>query len=122
MIVEIFTQLRDDSHLPERVDEIMLHADTGSFRAISSEIVKLDVTEECTGYELATAIYNVEVSKTGVLEAYDILQKYKENTDFINAVIKLKNVLDNDDNIALIMESTGQTRQEVLDFFNSIVK
>jgi len=64
----------------------------------------------------------VEVSKTGVLEAYDILQKYKENTDFINAVIKLKNVLDNDDNIALIIESTGQTRQEVLDFFNSIVK
>ena len=122
MIVEILTQLRDDSHLPERVDEIMLHADTGSFRAISSEIVKLDVAEECTGYELATAIYNVEVSKTGVLEAYDILQKYKENTDFINAVIKLKNVLDNDDNIALIMESTGQTRQEVLDFFNSIVK
>ena len=122
MIVEILTQLRDDSHLPERVDEIMLHADTGSFRAISSEIVKLDVAEECTGYELATAIYKVEVSKTGVLEAYDILQKYKENTDFINAVIKLKNVLDNDDNIALIMESTGQTRQEVLDFFNSIVK
>lgn len=95
---------------------------TRSFRAISSEIVKLDVAEECTGYELATAIYSVEVSKTGVLEAYDILQKYKENTDFINAVIKLKNVLDNDDNIALIMESTGQTRQEVLVFFNSIVK
>lgn len=122
MIVDILTQLRDDSRLPERVDEIMLYADTSSFRAVSSEIVKLDVTDECTGYELATAIYNVEVSKTNVLEAYDTLQKYKENADFINAVIKLKNVLDNDDNIALIMESTGQTRQEILDFFNSIAK
>lgn len=122
MIVDILAQLGDQNHLPERVDEIMLHADTSSFRAISSEIVKLDVTDECIGYELATAIYNVEVSKTGVLEAYDTLQKYKDNADFINAVIKLKNVLDNDENIALIMESTGQTRQEVLEFFNSIVK
>lgn len=122
MLVDILTRLRDNERLPERVDEIMLHADKSSFRDISSEIVKLDVTGECIGYELATAIYNAEVSKTGVLEAYDMLQKYQDNADFINAIIKLKNVLDNDENVALIMESTGQTRQEVLAFFNSIAQ
>ena len=122
MLVEILSMMGDYNRLPERVDEIMLHANTSSFRSISSEIVKLDVPGECIGYELATAIYNVEVSKSSVLEAYGTLQKYKDNADFRNAVIKLKNVLDYDENIALIMENTGQTRQEVLEFFNSIVK
>lgn len=122
MLVDILSDMKDYDRLPERVDEIMLHADTSSFRAISSEIVKLNVTGECTGYELAEAIYNVEVGKTDVLEAYDILQKYKENDTFKNAVIKLKNVLDNDENIALIMDSTGQAREEVLEFFNTIGK
>lgn len=121
MLVDILTQMGDYDHLSERVDEIMLNADTSSFKAVSSEIVKLDVTDECIGYDLARAIYNVEVSKTNVMEAYDILQKYKDNDDFGNAIIKLKNVLDNDENIALIMDGTGQTRQEVLDFFNSII-
>lgn len=122
MLVDILSKMRNYERLPERVDEIMLHADTGSFRAISSEIVRLDVTDESIGYELATAIYNVEVSKTGVPEAYDTLVKYENNTDFRNGIIKLKNVLDNDDNIALIMEHSGQTRQEVLAFFNGIMK
>lgn len=120
MLVDILIQMGDYSKLPERVDEIMLNADAGSFKAVSSEIVKLDVSDECIGYELATAIYNVEVSKTNVVEAYDTLQKYKDNKEFRNAVIKLKNVLDNDENIKLIMDSTKQTRQEVLEFYNSI--
>lgn len=122
MIVDILTQMDEYNNLSERIDEIMLHADASSFKAISSEIVTLDAPEECIGYELATAIYNVEVSKTKVSEAYGTLQKHKDKADFHNAIKKLKNVLDNDEYIALIMESTGQTRQEVLEFFNSIVK
>ena len=122
MIVDILTQMDEYNNLSERIDEIMLHADASSFKAISSEIVTLDAREECIGYELATAIYNVEVSKTKVSEAYGTLQKHKDKADFHNAINKLKNVLDNDEYIALIMESTGQTRQEVLEFFNSIVK
>lgn len=122
MLVDLLTQVENYSKLPERVDEIMRYADTSSFKAISSEIVKLEVPGECIGYELATAIYNVEVSKTNVVKAYDILQKYKDNKDFKNAIIKLKNVLDNDESIKLIMNSTKQTRQEILKFFNSITK
>lgn len=122
MLVDLLAQIDNYGKLPERVDEIMLHADTSSFKAISSEIVKLDVSGDCIGYELATAIYNVEIGKTKVEEAYDTLQKHKDNKEFKNAVIKLKNVLDNDENIKLIMDSTKQTRKEILEFFNDISK
>lgn len=122
MIVELLTQIGNVNKLPERVDEIMLHADTSNFKSIASEIVKLDFSGECIGYELATAIYNVEVSKTNVVEAYDTLQRYKGNEDFRYAVVKLKNVLDNDENIKLIMDSKKQTRQEILEFFNGITE
>lgn len=120
MLVDILTQIDNDQKLPERIDEIMLNADTSNFKAISTEIVKFDVNSECVGYELATAIYNVEVSKTDIVQSYDILLKYKDNNDFKNAVIKLKNVLDSDENIELIMNHTNQTRQEILALFNSI--
>lgn len=120
MLVEILTQIDNSEKLPERIDEIMLNADTSKFKAISTEIVKFDVDSECAGYELATAIYNVEVSKTDIVQSYDTLLKYKDNNDFKNAVIKLKNVLDNDENIELIMNNTNQTRQELLALFNSI--
>lgn len=122
MLVDLLTQVGNYSKLPERVDEIMQHADASSFKAISSEIVRLEVYDKCIGYELATAIYNVEISKTNVVEAYDILEKYKDNKDFKNAITKLKNVLDNDENIKLIMKTTKQTRQEILKFFSSITK
>lgn len=122
MLVDLLTQFDNDIKLPQRVDEIMMYADESNFKAISSEIVKLEVPDECVGYELATAIYNVEVSKTNVVEACDTLEKYKDNKEFKNAVIKLKNVLDNDENIKLIMDSKKLTRQDVLKFLNSVEK
>lgn len=122
MLVDILIQNHNLSDLPKKVDEIMLHADTSKFKDISSEIVKLDIYEECIGYELATAIYNVEVSKTNIIDAYNTLQKYKDNIQFKNAVIKLKYVIDNDENIQAIMNSTQQTREEVMEFLNSITK
>ncbi|MDD5934982.1 MAG: protein kinase [Clostridiales bacterium] len=120
LLVELLSQMNESEKLPERVDEIMMHADTSNFKAISSEIVKLEVPKESIGYELATAIYNVEVSKTNVVEAYETLVKNKDNIVFRFAVLKLKNVLDNDENIKLIMESKDQTREEILSFFNVI--
>lgn len=120
MAVDLLTKINNSSKLPARIDEIMLHADTSNFKSISSEIVRLDVAGECIGYELATAIYNVEVSKTEITAAYNTLVKYQNNREFRSAVVKLKNVLDNDEYVPLIMDYTGQTRQEVLTFFNSI--
>lgn len=122
MLVDILLKINDKDKLPERVDEIMLNADTSKFKEISTDVVRLDVVENSIGYELAAAIYDVEVSKTNILDAYNILQKYKDNTEFKNAVVKLKYVLDTDEYIEMIMDSTSQNREEVMDFFNSISK
>lgn len=122
MLVELLLQMDDSSKLAGRIDEIMLHADISGFKAISGEIVKLDVNDECTGYELAVAIYNVEVGKSNIVEAYDTLTKYKNNEEFKAAEIKLKNVLDNDDSVKEIMQAKNLTRQQILDFFNSFEK
>lgn len=120
MLVELLADVDNKALLPERVDTIMKNAEPNSFKDISTQIISLDVTGESAGYELATAIYNVEVSKSGIPEAFETLQKYKNNEEYLNAVVKLKNILDTDENIALITEATGMARQEVLTYFAQI--
>lgn len=119
MLVDLLQNL-DGVRLGERVDEIMMHADSSSFRSIAADVIKLDVTEASVGYDLAVAIYNVEVSKTNVVDAFYTLQKYAYNKDFANAVVKLRNVLDKDIHIEKIMASTNMTRQEVVAYLNNI--
>lgn len=120
MLAELLQKVNNSSLLPERVDEIMQHADTRKFKEISTEIVKLGEVNDSIGYELAQAIFNVEVGKTGTLDAYRILQTYQDNREFRNAVIKLKNVLDNDESIKIISESENVTRQQIQNFFKNI--
>lgn len=120
MLVELLQSLDDDRYLPKYVDEIMQYADTRRFREISAEIVKLEKISDSIGFELAEAIVNVEVGKTGIPEAYKVLQAYEDNREFGNAVVKLKNVLDSDENIRIISASEGITRQEVQAFFKRI--
>ena len=120
MLAELLQSLDDHSQLPEYVDEIMQYADARRFREISAEIVRLGKVDDSIGFELAEAIVNVEVGKTGIPEAYKVLQTYEDNREFGNAVIKLKNVLDSDENIRIISESEGITRQEVQAFFKKI--
>lgn len=122
MLVELLEEIGNNAMLPDRVNTIMKNAEPSSFRDISTQIISLDVTGECVGYELATAIYNAEVSKTDIVNAFHTLDKHKSNEDFLNAVVKLKNVLDNDEYIAVIAEETGMTRQELLDFFAGITR
>lgn len=122
MLVELLEEIGNDALLPERVDTIMKNAEPSSFRDISTEIVVLNMTGECDGYELAKAIYNAEVGKTKIVDAFHTLERYKSNEEFRNAVIKLKNVLDNDEYIAVIVQETGMTREAVLDFFDGIMR
>ena len=112
--------MNDDRLLPGRVDEIMQHGNSRKYKEISMEIMKLGDVADSTGYELAKAIYNVEVGKTEIAASYEVLQKYQHEPEFYHALIKLKNVLDNDECIQIIAESTGQTRQEVQEFFKSM--
>ncbi len=120
MLVELLEQINNNTLLPEHIDEIMREANTKRFKEISTEIVKLDVTDESIGYNLARAIFNVEVGKTEVMAAYETLIEYQDNAEFHNAVIKLKNVLDNDENIKIIESNTELSRPEIQEFFKSI--
>ena len=121
MLVEL---LQEAGGIPlgERIDEIMMHADSNSFKSIVSNVVTLDAGDDSVGYELAVAIYNVEVSTTAVVEAFQTLQKYAYNKNFTNAVIKLRYVLDKDSCIGEIVAATGMTRQEVASYFKSIAQ
>lgn len=119
MLVALLLKVNNVNLLPQRIDEIMQHANTRKYKEISTEIVKLDGVNDSIGYELARAIFNVEVSKTEILAAYETLKEYQDNLEFHNAVIKLKNVLDNDENINLIAEGLGISRQEIQEFFKS---
>lgn len=120
MLVELLEMIDNETLLIERVNTIMKNAEPSSFKDISTQVVTLDVTGECIGYELATAIYNVEVSKTSIPDAFEVLQKYRRNEEFRNAVVKLKNVLNTDENIELISKDNQMTRQEILDYLKSI--
>jgi len=120
MLVSLLQQINNNNLLPERIDEIMRNANTKNFRGISTEIIKLDVTGESVGYDLARAIYNVEVGKTEIVAAYETLQNHEDNAGFRNAVIKLKNVLDADENISIIATELGLSRPEIQSFFKSV--
>lgn len=120
MLVDLLLKRNNNNLLPQRVDEIMRRANTREFKAISTEIVSLGEVSDSVGYELARAIFNVEVSKTEILAAYETLKEYQNNSEFHNAVIKLKNVLDNDENIKIIAETLGVSRQEIQEFLKSL--
>lgn len=120
LLAELLQKINNNSRLPERIDEIMIHANAKKFKEVSTQMVKFDEVEDSIGYTLAQAIFKVEVGKTGIIDAYKTLQTYQDNKEFRNAVIKLKNVLDNDETIKMISDSEGITRQEVQNFFKSI--
>lgn len=119
MLVELLEQVDNQDSLSQRIDEIMENANTRKFKEISTEIIKLSPKDKSIGYELARSIFNVEVGKTNVVEAYDTLIEYKDNVRFHNAVIKLKNVLDNDESIEVISKSKGISRPEIKKFFKN---
>ena len=120
MLVDLLNIINDDNLLPQRIDEIMKNANARHFKAISTQIVKFDNVRNCIGYDLAKAIFNAEVANTDIVLAYDTLDTYKDNIEFHNAVVKLKNVLDNDEYISVIVGAKGLTRTEVQNFLKSI--
>ena len=122
MLVELLQKVNNGSLIPQRVDEIMKNANTRRFKEISTSIIKLGTVDGSVGYELAQAIFNAEVGKTGIVEAYDTLQTYQDNKEFRNAVIKLKNILDNDASIKTIADNKGLTRQDIQNFLKTITE
>lgn len=120
MLIDLLGNMYGSEHIGEYIDEIMLNANIKKFKEVSTGIVKLDAEYDCTGYQLAKAIYNAEVGKTEIIGAYETLKKYKDDGRFKNAVIKLKNVLDNDESIGMIAEYEDTFRGEIQEFFKEI--
>ena len=113
MLIKLMKKMSDKSQLNDRIDEIMEHGNQKNFKDITSEIMTVETETEGDGYKIAKAIYNAEVGKTGFVEAYDVLENYKDSGRFRNAVVKLRNVLDNDDTIRLLAESKGVERSDI---------
>lgn len=102
------------------IDDIMQYSNTRKFKEISKEIIKLDVTSECDGMILAEAIYKSEINSDTPEETYDTMMRYKDDLRFRNAVIKLKNVLDNDNSVKLVCERRDISKDELLVIFKEI--
>lgn len=121
LLVELMGTANSARLMPERVDEIMKNANSRKLREVSTEIIKLGHVDNSIGYDLAEAIYNAEVAKKEIPAAYEILKRYRNAKEFNYAVVKLKNVLDNDEYITQISASTGETPQEIKQYFKRIV-
>ena len=120
MLVDLLGKMSNSEYMCRYIDELMQNANTKNFKEISTDIVKLNTEYNCAGYELAKAIYNTEVGKTEIIGSYETLKKYKDDHAFKNAVIKLKNVLDNDESIRMISEHENTTRVEIKNYFKEI--
>ena len=120
LLVELLQKVSDEKLLPQRVDEIVQHTNSRKYREASTEIVKLGRVEQSVGYELTEAIYNAEVAKKDIPAAYEVLRNHRNKEEYQYAVVKLKNVLDNDEYIEQIAVATGQTSQEIKRYFKGI--
>lgn len=120
LLVNLLNKSGRQELIANSVNEIMEYANTRKFKEISGEIMKLENTAECTGFTLASAIYNTEVKKTGYKEAFDVLCQYNSDKKFRNAVVKIKNILDNDETIKLLGNSTGLSKEDIKQVFEDI--
>jgi len=117
LLAQLLNETKDPELVTESVNEIMQYANTRKFKEISGEIMKLDISDDCDGYILAKAIYNSEIKKSDYDEAFDVMCRYKRDKRFGNAAVKIKNILDNDQTIALLCESKGMTKEEIREVF-----
>jgi len=120
MLVKLLKKMSSTEHLGENIDELMMHGNQKNFREISYEIMTIETETDSDGYRIARAIYNAEVGRTGYTEAFEVLDSYKDDGRFRNAVIKLRNVLDNDETIRLLAEYKGTERAEIQQYLAEI--
>ena len=120
LLVKLLKRMKNSTQLDEHIDEIMQHGNSKNFKEITSAIMTIETESQSEGYLIARSIYNAEVGKTGFIEAFNVLEKYKDDRRYKNAIIKLKNVLDNDDTIRLLADNRGVERSEIQEFLGGI--
>lgn len=120
LLVDLILKIGNKNIYDEKTDEIMKFADAKKFKSITTSIMRMGSEGGSTGYETAKAIYDVEVCNSGILEAFNVLEKNKDKKEYINAIIKLRNVLDSDVNIEKIAKEKGVNRREISAFLDRI--
>ena len=121
---EILTDLLRN-HLPnqsmwgEYLNIIVKNAKKENLDDISENVYALNLSDnyQSDGYELAKAIYQTEHSRSGdediLLDAYDILLKYQNNSDYKNAVSRLAGKLKVRKRVDTISSNRQITREEL---------
>ena len=126
LLVELLRGSNRIDRLADRVDEIMQNANPKKLKEVSIEVVKLGDVPDSVGFRLAQAISDMELESSGNertqkrVAAYDTLMELQNERDFLNAVIKLRNVLNVDDYIREIAQEKGVDPQQIQDALNAI--
>jgi serine/threonine protein kinase len=126
ILVDLLEQIESKESLTKYINQLIQNADDRRYGDISTEIVRLEPGDNCIGYNIAAAIYNVEVNGNkqkntkNIINSYEVLNKYKDNNDFKSIVIRLKNTLDHDDIIGIISNEIGVSRSELRLLFDGI--
>ena len=126
LLVELLRGSNRIDRMANRVDEIMQNANPKKLKEVSIEVVKLGDVPDSVGFRLAQAISDMELESSGNertqkrVAAYDTLMELRNERDFLNAVIKLRNVLNVDDYIREIAQEKGVEPQQIQDALNAI--
>lgn len=126
LLVELLRGSNQIGRMADRVDEIMQNANPKKLKEVSIEVVKLGDVPDSIGFRLAQAISDMELESSGneraqkCVAAYDTLMELQNERDFLNAVIKLRNVLNVDAYIREIAQEKGVDPQQIQDTINAI--
>ena len=126
VLVSMLENVSDKRKLSNYINDIVKNADERRYGDIVKEIFKLDPGEDCIGYNISEAIYNIEMygynadNIDNIMKGYELLQKYRENNEFHSIIVRLKNTLNHDDVIKMISGENGKTRIEIKEEFESI--
>lgn len=127
VLVSMLESISDKRKLSDYINDIVKNADERRYGDIVKEIFKLDPGEDCIGYNISEAIYNIEMygynddNIDNIMNGYELLQKYRDNNEFHSIIVRLKNTLNHDDVIKMISRENGKTRIEIKEEFESIL-
>lgn len=121
LIVSLIDEFDADADKAEYIDGIMEKANPAELSSISSTVNSLGLTDGGLSYELAVAIHSTEnTNNYNYADAYMLLKEHRDNAAYKNAIKHLAIALNNkgDRAVDVIVEETGETRSEIVDFLN----
>ncbi|MEE1304825.1 MAG: protein kinase [Agathobacter sp.] len=128
ILVNLLDSISNKDDLSKYIDELLLHSDERRYGEIAKEIVRLDPGQDCVGYNIAEAIYNIELyshlgeNRINIVNGFKVLEKYKDKEKFAPILVRLKNTLDHDTTISVLQDELDISRVEIKELFQEIDK